>query len=92
MKTYTPILRNDFAPLMSEAARRLTIGDVGGRFSLILAPDNPRAGAVAFIRIAFQNENRAGEESISLDYDATEALYEALGTLLRERADDEAPF
>ena len=93
MTTDTPILKNDFVPLVSEAARQLIIIDADGGSSLSLTPDNPKAGAVAFIRVAFDSERAKGscrpdnsEECISLDYEATLALYEALGTLLLERS------
>jgi hypothetical protein len=81
--TQTPVIRNDFEDL---SERQLIIEDVeayedGSTTILTLCPDNPKAGAVAFINIA--NGDNEGA-FMSLDFEAARALREALGILLDE--------
>jgi hypothetical protein len=78
----TPVIRNDFEDL---SERRLVIVDVdalsdGSQTELVLCPDNPKAGAVAFLQLS----NGDGGACISLDFEATLALRNALDKLLEE--------
>jgi uncharacterized glyoxalase superfamily protein PhnB len=72
------VVRNDFEPEGND--RRLVLAEMDGDSELLLMPDNPRAGMVAFIQIA----NDLGSVSLSLDLYAARAIRNALTELIAE--------